>query len=233
MAGEGGEAVCEWNVVRSAPSRRQSLPTSRAGLVSSTYFGLPPVTLTLTSRPMSFSNTTRSWSPETLREYLQSLSHPLWATAITLHHTAAPSLAQRPHGFTAQHLRNLREYYELELHWRAGPHLFVDEQQLWGMTEFRERGVHASSFNGHAIGIEVLGDYDSEDPLSGRGLACWTNAAAAAAVLMDWLGVSPSPTTVLFHRDDPRTSKTCPGKKVEKAWFLRLMREAGAFSAHG
>ena len=29
--------------------------------------------------------------------------------------------------------------------------------------------------------------------------------------------------TVKFHRDDPRTSKSCPGTKVSKEWFLNLV----------
>ena len=172
---------------------------------------------------MSFSNTGLVWTAESLRTHLQTISRPLWCEAITVHHTASPNLAQRPNGFTAQHLQNLKYFYEKEKGWRAGPHLFVDEDQLWGMTEFRERGVHAVSFNGRSIGIEVLGDYDAEDPKTGRGLACWQNAAAAGDVILDWLGVAATVKTVWFHRDDPKTTKTCPGQKVTKSWLLELM----------
>jgi hypothetical protein len=41
---------------------------------------------------------------------------------------------------------------------------------------------------------------------------------------LQWIGVEPSSKTVLFHRDDPKTSKSCPGKKVTKDWILNLIK---------
>lgn len=90
------------------------------------------------------------------------------------------------------------------------------------MCDLRKKGVHAVSFNSYAIGIEVLGDYDTEDPRSGRGLDCWRNAAATAGVLLDWLDLEADADTVFFHRDDPQTTKRCPGAKVKKDWVLGL-----------
>ena len=46
--------------------------------------------------------------------------------------------------------------YKNTLGWSAGPHLFTDEDQIWGMCDFSKKGVHAVSFNKRAIGIEVL-----------------------------------------------------------------------------
>ena len=108
----------------------------------------------------------------------------------------------------------MRGYYRDELGWSAGPHLFVDEDQLFGMTPFDARGVHAVAFNSNSIGIEVLGDYDSEDPKSGRGLQCWENAFAAGAAVLDWLKLPANADTIKFHCEDPSTKKTCPGSKV-------------------
>ena len=172
---------------------------------------------------MSYNNVGQSWTTDALREELKSIKPPQSFNAVVLHHTAAPSLAQRPKGFTAQHIINIRSFYQSQLGWSSGPHLFVDEYRLWGMCPFNERGVHAVSFNRRAIGIEVLGNYDREDPLNGRGLACWNNAAAATRILLDWLGLKPNAKTVLFHRDDPKTSKSCPGKKVSKDWVLEMV----------
>jgi hypothetical protein len=175
---------------------------------------------------MGYENVGTVWTPASLKEYLDTITKPSWCNAITLHHTASPSLAQRPNGLLAQHLRNLEDYYKNTKGWSAGPHLFVDEDQLWGMCDFRRKGVHAVSFNSRAIGIEVLGDYDTESPKTGRGLACWETAAAGTKVLLDWLGLGVSSSTVLFHRDDPKTTKTCPGTKVTKDWVLDLIRGA-------
>lgn len=179
---------------------------------------------------MGFENVGKVWTPASLEEYLSTRTPPAWAKSITMHHTASPSLGDRPNGLTVQHIRNIAAYYQKpkgknKKGWSSGPHLFIDEDEVFGMCDFRSKGVHAVSFNSSSIGIEVLGYYDKgrEDPLSGRGLRCWTNAAATARVLLDWLGLKKGTQTVLFHRDDPETNKSCPGTAVTKEWFLGLI----------
>ena len=172
---------------------------------------------------MGFGNVGRVWTPDSLARHLATLPQPNWCKAVTLHHTAAPSLAERPKGFLIQHIESLRHFYRDEKHWSAGPHLFIDDGQVFGMSDFAGTGLHALSFNSFSFGIEVLGDYNVEDPRSGRGFACWTTAAAAVRVLLDWLGLKARRETVLFHRDDPTTRKTCPGTRVNKNWFLELV----------
>lgn len=130
---------------------------------------------------MGFENVGKVWTPQGLQELLGTLTKPDWCDSVTLHHTAAPSLAQRPDGFNAQHIKNIQSYYQNQLGWSSGPHLFVDDDQLWGMCDFRRKGIHAVSFNKRSIGIEVLGDYDSESAKTGRGLDCWKTAAAGLA----------------------------------------------------
>lgn len=169
---------------------------------------------------MSFSDTGKFWTPDDFRGRITELQKPGWVRGITMHHTAAPSLLMRPSGFLPQHLRNMRDFYA-GMGWDSGPHLFVDDNGIWGMTPLAEKGTHARSFNGTHIGIEVLGDYDREDPLSGRGLKCWQKAADAVATLLRW--ICRDSTCVNFHREDPKTSKTCPGTKVAKGWFLDMV----------
>lgn len=171
---------------------------------------------------MSFANSGLVWSPNSLKEYLSKIEKPSWCSAICLHHTAAPSLTQRPKGFLIQHIKNIESFYK-EKGWRAGPHFFIDEDEIFGMTPPNIKGIHAVSFNSNSIGIEVLGDYDFEFPDSGRGLECWKTTAKAVNVLLDWLKIKPSHKTILFHNEDPKTSKTCPGTKVKKQWVLDLI----------
>ena len=176
-----------------------------------------------------FNNVGQGWTREGFKAYLAGLKRPTWCDSITLHHTASPTLADRPKGLTVQHIKNIQWGYENERRFRAGPHLFIDDTAgkcVMGMTPLYRPGVHAVSFNATSIGIEVLGDYDSEDPKSGRGLAAWQNAAAAAKALLAWLGLPASGRTVHFHRDDPRTTKTCPGEPVAKDWVLELIAKA-------
>jgi hypothetical protein len=177
---------------------------------------------------MSFANTGKVWTLDSFKDYLKtvSLGDKPWFRAVCLHHTAAPSLHQRPDGLLVRHLENMRGYYQNQLRWRSGPHLFIDDDQVWGMTPLTVRGVHAASFNSYSIGIEVLGDYDNEDPKKGRGLACWETAAAATKMILDWAKLPVNDKTVLFHRDDPRTTKSCPGTKVGKPWVLDLIKNS-------
>ena len=129
----------------------------------------------------------------------------------------------RPNGLTAKHMQYLMEYYRDEKHWSAGPHLFIDDHAIMGMSPITARGVHARSFNSYSIGIEMLGDYDNESPFSGRGDLVLKRTARAVWAILSSMGLKPSPQTILFHRDDPKTSKTCPGTRISKEFFVGLV----------
>jgi len=146
---------------------------------------------------------------------------------VTIHHTAVPNLGQRPEGFVEQHMLNMRGYYR-GLGWRSGPHLFVDDHKVWIFTPLSDRGVHARSFNAHGIGIEMLGDYDypaqgepMDNAFTGRGKKVIANAQAVTAMLNLKFGFSAD--SLEFHRDDPKTSKTCPGEQIDKSDFERAV----------
>lgn len=156
--------------------------------------------------------------------YLSSLQFTSFTPSfVTLHHTASPSLAQRPHGFTQQHLLNLLDYYQNTMGWNGGPHVFIDDQED-GIIVFQRmdrRGVHAVSFNKNSWGVEMLGYYDHEDFDSGRGKTVRDNAMQALAIMCKHIGVKAN--TIKFHRDDPKTTKTCPGTKVSKAYVTHAV----------
>lgn len=180
---------------------------------------------------MSYNAIGKVWTAESFEQHLKGTAKPAWCDAICLHHTTAPSLQMRPKGLLMQHIHNMKSGY-VEKGWKSGPHLYIDEDQIYAMTPLTERGVHAVSFNARAIGIEVLGDYDNEDPFTGRGLQCWHLAAKTTALLLNWLGAKMNESTILFHRDDPKTSKTCPGTKIKKDWFFNLItKEQNSVSA--
>lgn len=169
---------------------------------------------------MSFSAIGGVFDAQTFKEHLDSLPSLRWAKGVTIHHTAYPDLSMRPKGWTLQHMRNLADYYGIRNGWSAGPHLFTDEDQIWGLSPLTERGVHAVSFNANYIGIEALGNYDIEDPHTGRGQQVWRMTAVATALLLIKLGLPADSSTIKFHRDDPKTSKSCPGKNVGKGGFI-------------
>jgi hypothetical protein len=173
---------------------------------------------------MSFNNVGKVWTPDSFGEYLSTIKPPSWAKGVCLHHTSSPSLAQRPNGFTIQHIINIRSFYQ-GLGWNRGPHFFTDEDQIFGMTPPNIQGIHAVPFNSTHIGIEALGHYSrgGENPKSGRGLQVWQNTAAATRALLDWMRLPANEQTVVFHREG-RTTKDCPGSQIDKAWILELVR---------
>ena len=154
--------------------------------------------------------------------YLNSLSFSSFKpVSTTLHHTALPSLAMRPQGFSSAHLKNLYDYYggngPEQMGWHGAPHIFIDDigEGIIVFQRMDRVGVHAKSFNSKYWGVEMLGNFDKESFTSGRGLKVRENTMHALALMCKRLGASPE--SLKFHRDDPLTSKTCPGVLVKKA----------------
>jgi hypothetical protein len=176
---------------------------------------------------VSYANTGQSWDRAGLRAYLATVARPKWALGVTCHHTSTPNLAMRPRGWNAQLMKNVAFGYTHERGWDRGPHFFPDDSRVWGLTPPSVQGIHAVSFNRTHLGIEVLGDYDGRDnATTGRGRACWQTAFWTIAELLRWLGLPPGKNTINFHRDDPKTSKTCPGTSISHAWVLAGVRAA-------
>ncbi|WP_176454481.1 N-acetylmuramoyl-L-alanine amidase [Tardiphaga sp. OK246] len=159
--------------------------------------------------------------------YLDTIKFGAWTPKfITMHHTGGPSLTTwktYAHGSRkvpitdAQWMKNLAGYYGGEMGWSAGPHFFFTPDNFCVLSLPEKRGVHAVSFNANSWGVECVGDFDAEpftDELKDRyaeGLACLYLA----------IGLSPENFVkgvrgLHFHRDDPKTTKTCPGKHVSK-----------------
>ena len=111
-----------------------------------------------------------TFTPEEFDGYCHSLRWDAWRPSfIVLHNTAVPSLAQRPSGFTRADIANLEAFYRDKQGWSAGPHLFVDDRQIWVFTRLTVSGIHSPSWNKLAFGVEMLGDYEREAFDQGRG----------------------------------------------------------------
>ena len=155
------------------------------------------------------------FSPDAFDTYCHSLQWTAWRPSfIVLHNTAVPSLADRPNGFTPAHMQGFVSFYRDTQHWSAGPHLFIDDHQIWVFTPLTMSGVHSPSWNKIALGIEMLGDYSKDAFDSGRGLAVRQNMEAAMATLNAVLGLDPA--SFRLHKEDPLTTHICPGKNVDK-----------------
>lgn len=164
--------------------------------------------------------------------YLDDIKFGAWRPRfVTMHHTGAPNLATwrnwqaraKPVS-DEQWMKNLAAYYGNEMGWSAGPHFFFTPNNFCVLTPPTGRGVHAVSFNAASWGVECVGDFDVEK-LDGalldryiEGLACLHIASG--------LQLDPFERGVRglhFHRDDPKTTKTCPGKTIDKATIIKLV----------
>jgi len=185
--------------------------------------------LTLNKMPNWKPIVGQSFQPEEFATYCQSLHWTSWRPSfIVLHNTSVPSLAQRPNGLSKDNILGLQSYYRDDQHWSAGPHLFIDDRQIWVFTPLTTPGVHSPSWNSVALGIEMLGEYETEAFDTGRGLAVQQNAVAAMSILCNTLGFDPQITgTIRLHKEDPKTThKGCPGKHVIKANIIQEVTDA-------
>src|SRR5262249_23197803 len=132
---------------------------------------------------------------------------------------------QRPAGFSAQNMQDLRSYYGMELGWKAAPAAFVDDHGIWVFNGFLTPGRHSPSWNFVTWGIEQLGDFETDDYDAGRGAKVRDNTIAAMAILSIAAGFEPD--TIRFHKEDTLTShKNCPGHKCGKAAVQQALRKA-------
>src|SRR5262252_2384342 len=164
--------------------------------------------------------------------YLDSLHGGWRPSGIVLHNTASPTLEQWWHGGTPpeQRMVNLRDYYENQCGWSAGPHAFVDGVTIWIFTDFNVSGVHSPSWNGTRLGIECVGDYDHEDWDSGAGLKVHEQGVALFGECCKHYGWAPDNNIIKLHYEDPATDHACPGSDVVKSEFVS---EVGEYMGDG
>lgn len=170
----------------------------------------------------------RAFTAQTVGAYLRTLKRPGFVQFVVVHNTGAPSLktyrgyADRAKPISdSQWLRNLEGYYRDQQHWSAGPHWFVTPNPLGilAFTPSTVRGTHSPSWNAISLGIEMVGDFQSEPFDTG----VQRNVVALLAELHIWLGISPD--TIRFHREDVNTThKDCPGKNVVKSALIAAVK---------
>jgi len=167
----------------------------------------------------------RSFKPKEFDAYCNTLQWINWRPSfIVLHNTTIPSLNQVPNGLTIQHLQDFEKFYRDDQKWSAGPHLFIDDKQIWVFTPLTMSGIHSPSWNSSSLGIEMLGDYSKESFLSGRGLNVRQNTIAAIKILTSVLGIDPN--SMKLHREDPLTTHACPGSAVMKLEVIQQVQDA-------
>lgn len=173
---------------------------------------------------MAFNIVGRRFTAEGFKSYVENITFDgaFKPQFVVLHNTYRPTIAQRPYGWNEQMIENLAGYYAGQ-GWNGGPHLFIDQLGIWVFNPLNKRGTHSPSWNAVALGVEMLGDYDTEDFDKGPGAHIHQNAVAAVATLC--LKIRVPADSVHFHKEDPKTThKDCPGKNVNKESFIREVR---------
>jgi hypothetical protein len=244
-------------LVQVAPT---SAPSPRAAPPEDGRSPTPPIAARLSERERSWlehfiTPPSSAWrgtvglglSPDEFAGYARALKWAAWRPKyVVLHHTWKPNCEMRQHGFTEQHLKNIEHGYLNKKDskgnpapWQGGPHLFIDDNRIWVFQPLTVQGTHAKSFNAESIGIEMLGNYQTEDEAAlseshlacardqwdgHRGVAIRKNAVSAMASVMTALGLPAD--ALRFHRDDPQHStKPCPGGQVQKEDVIDDIRE--------
>jgi hypothetical protein len=159
----------------------------------------------------------RSFNVTDFIAYLATVTLSNWRPQfVVVHNTFIPKLSDWHSVPGAQRMQGLQSYYRDTQHWSAGPHLFVADDLIWAFTPLNTSGIHSPSWNRISWGVELVGDYDTED----FGDAVRQNAVAALAGLHALAGLDPN--TLRLHKEDPLTThKQCPGDNVVKADLIQ------------
>lgn len=172
------------------------------------------------------------YSKDDFTKYVAGITWGVWRPAfLALHNTGAPNLHQLEvgKGGETQRIHNLASYYRdpppKGQGWSGGPHLFCSPHGIYLGTPLTIPGVHSPSWNAIAWGLEMFGDYDVDEFLTGPGAEVRDNAVHAIAVLYATLGRAPE--TLRLHKEDAGTThKHCPGKHVDKQDMIARIAKA-------
>jgi N-acetylmuramoyl-L-alanine amidase CwlA len=173
-----------------------------------------------------------SWTPTIkkafnlveLNKYINDLSFNAWKPSLIVwHNTALPTIAQWEKSYQADlkaglepgitRINSLENFFKNNQGWPSGPHFFVYKDKVWAFTPANKKGTHSPSWNGIAIGIEMIADFSKEDDDSGIGLLIKNNTIALTAMLCEKLNLNPE-VAVKLHKEDSKTTHDCPGHNI-------------------
>ena len=169
---------------------------------------------------------------EQVREHLASLQFDssFRPKFIEIHNTSVPDIKlfetwmARGNPTPSQWLKNLAGYYA-GLGWNSMPHAFVMPDGTIGLgAPFNIKGTHSPSWNGIAIGIETVGEFERE---IFAGTPTEHALVALVGELHMRLNLQPDHyvkgvSGIHFHKEDLKsTHRTCPGRNLDKPTFVQ------------
>lgn len=158
-------------------------------------------------------------APE-FENYVATLALGTWRPQfVVVHNTGVPTFAQWHRVPGPARMKGLERYYRDDQHWSAGPHVFVADDLIWPFTPLYTPGVHAPSWNAYSWGVEMVGDFNTEQVPS----ALLHNAVVVLAALHRKGKLNPA--TIKFHKEDPLTThKVCPGSMLSKPNLIAAVK---------
>lgn len=121
-------------------------------------------------------------------------------------------------------MESMGEAYE-QRGWDSGPHLFLAAltpgpftDGVWAGTPLAVPGTHAGDCNPSHIGVEVIGDYDSEP---------WPAKVAelvygVVVLLMRWGNI---PVVQVHGHRECLANKSCPGRQIDMNQVRRTLTQ--------
>lgn len=171
----------------------------------------------------------RVYTPSEFVDYVLRLPFDSYSTPspkyVYLHHTVIPTVDDWDGRRT---MLAMKHYYERQpwtdaqgnhhVGWDSGPHIFVAPDGIWEFTALSDEGVGVAGIQEElSRHIEMVGNYDYQLPVP----PVLEQMIAAVGILLIRYGLLA--TELLFHRDDPNATKTCPGAAVRKEWVVDLV----------
>jgi hypothetical protein len=162
-------------------------------------------------------------------DYLATVTFSMWRPQfVVVHNTYIPSLLKWHEVSGHQRMLGFESYYRDQMHWSAGPHLFVADDLIWVFTPLNTSGIHSPSWNAISWGVELVGDF-SKEPFIGPAR---DNAVFALAALHKLAGLDPQ--ALRLHKEDIKTThKNCPGPNVIKAELIQRISDRMAADQPG
>lgn len=150
----------------------------------------------------------RYWNtPEEFNTYLMTLLPPKWFKIIITHHTYIPTV-NTWRGLST--MKGMLKFYK-DKGWIRFPHIFVAPDGVWQMNKVTEIGIHANAANPISIGVEMVGNYDTQlwqEPIRTYGFKVHASLAA-------WGNI---PLANIHPHRQYNPFKSCPGRAIDMNW---------------
>lgn len=166
-------------------------------------------------------------TPEAFLAHIAGFAWRRRVWRVDLHHTFYPAhgdyCGEATIAAMAAYHTGTRGFADIAQHVSIAP-----DGLIWTGRDFNARPASVGrGFNAGAFMIEMIGNFDHGcDRLEGAQLAATLAVIAGVQQLFRL-----PPAALLFHREAPITTKTCPGETLSKPWVIAALTAQPALVA--